>query len=322
MRSLFASLTLALVTLAATVLFRITVLDELARQRREMPLLEDVLRSPGPDLLALAAMEHAPAWADVLWLQIVQDLGARYTASYDRVERWANIAVDLDDRYFTVYYASAIHLLVYARRPEPVVVLLNKGRVALPDRWELPFLLGYNAYFLKGDPAEAADFWEAAAKLPGAARFIGPLAARARFQAGDEGGAIAMLESMLDYLEGPALDDARIRLKMLRSEPILQAYDQACQRFLAERGRRPADGAELAAQGFVSEKPFDLLDAPITIDEHCRARTRYIFVREDEAKARIGSQRYDRMPSPDGRGGDAGGPQIQVKGAEEPAPSP
>lgn len=299
MRSLFALLAITLFTLACSIAFRVAVLDDLAAKRREAPLLEDVLRSPGPDLLSIVAMEHSASWADVVWLQIVQDLGARYTASYDRVERWGNIAVDLDPRYFAVYYASAVHLLVYGRRVEAVEALLTKGRGALPERWELPFLLGYNAYFLEGNAERAALEWETAARLPGAPRFAASLAARARAQAGDEEGAIAMLETLMEQLEGPALDDARIRHKILRSERILRAYDDGCQRFLAERGRRPADGAELHDQGFVQENPFDLLNSPITIDDKCRARTKYIFVREDEAKERLGSQRYDRMPSPD-----------------------
>ncbi|MCK6552764.1 hypothetical protein L6R52_43475 [Myxococcota bacterium] len=270
MRSLLAMLAIFASTFVATVVVRVAVVDELAQARRQARHGDDVLRSPGPELLALASLEHEPAWADVLWLQIVQDLGARSAASYDRVERWANIAVDLDPRYFNVYYASSVHLLVYARRIEAVDALLEKGVRNLPNQWELPFLLGYNAYFMKGNAEEAAVRWEAAAKLPNAARFVASLAARARAQAGDEQGAIAMLRSMMEYLSGPALDDAKIRLKILESEATLRAYDDACQRFLAARGRRPADGAELFREGFATEPPVDRLNAPITIDP-CRA---------------------------------------------------
>ena len=57
----------------------------------------------------------------------------------------------------SVYYASAIHLLVYGKRSDAVDRLLAKGAKELPTRWEIPFLLGYNAYFLKGNALEAAE---------------------------------------------------------------------------------------------------------------------------------------------------------------------
>lgn len=285
--------------LAAAVLFagatahRITFVDRDAELRRERRVDDEVLASPGPAVLAIAGLEHRIAWSDVLWLQIVQELGKPLEgteASYDRVERWANIAVDLDPKYFIVYYASAIHLIVYGERAQAADQLLQKARVIMPDRWELPFLLGYTAYFVHGEAAKAAELWEAAALLPDPPRFVPSLAARARYQAGDESGAIAMLESMLESLEGPHRDDVIIRLKILKSEPILAAYDRACERYRDERGSIPSDAARLQAEGYVEHGPFDLLDSKITLDENCRAHTAQIRVREDEAKKRIGSQ--------------------------------
>lgn len=290
---------------------RLAVVDPLASLRREIRLGDDVLSSPGPDVLGVASMEHRIGWSDVVWLELVQELGKFIEgteASYDRVQRWANIAVDLDPRYFVVYYASAIHLIVYGKRAAAADQLLAKGRKVLPAAWELPFLLGYNAYFLHAEPRRAAQFWQEAVALPGTPHFLPSLAARARFQAGDENGSIAILEEMLSHLEGPHRTDAELRLKLLKSEFILRRYDEACRRFLAEKGVRPRDGRELHAEGFVSDPPLDLLESAIEIDEKCRARTRHIRVREDEAKGRLGSQGA-------GQGTDGGRKEQPVTGS-------
>lgn len=295
-RSLIPNVALAAIAMILAVALRVLVVDPQDARRRSVRVPDDVLASPGPDLLRLVTFEYANAWADLVWLAIVQELGERpaaeATASWDRVERWANIAVDLDPRYFAVYYASAVQLVVWAKRAEPADRLLVKGRAYLPERWELPFLLGYNAYFLHGDPIAAAELWETAVPLPDSPRFMPSLAARARFQSGDEAGATLVLETMIDSLDGPQRIDAEIRLKLLKSENRFRIYDEACQRFQKERGRVPKDGAELKAQGYTSEPAEDLLGSPITIDASCRARSELAKVREDEAaQERIGSQK-------------------------------
>jgi hypothetical protein len=181
-----------------------------------------------------------------------------------------------------------VQLTVYARDAAASDRLLRKGRGHLPDAWPLPFLLGYNAYFLHGDALAAAEHWREAAGLPDAPRFVPSLAARAQAQAGDTLGAEAMLLELIEAgaLEGPQLEDAEIRLKILRSEPILRAYDEACQRVRAREGRLPS-ARELFERGEVPHPPKELLDQDIVLDDGCRARSEYIRVRDDEAASQL-----------------------------------
>jgi hypothetical protein len=297
-------MSVALSAFGGTIFLRTAVVDPQAAARRALRIPAQALASPGPRILKLVSFEYAHAIADLIWLGIVQDLGhrpdERDEATWDRVYRSADIATDLDERYFTVYYTTAVQLTAWARRADKSDAMLQKGVSHLPDRWEFPFLIGYNAYFLHGDPTAAADVWESAIALPNSPRFIPSLAARARFQAGDEAGAIMGLETMLQYLDGPLRDDAIIRLKILRSEAILRLYDEACKLFQAEHGRVPKDGRELFEARLVkgNPEPFSLLGEPILIDENCRARTaEFNRVREDEAaKERIGSQAQSKAP--------------------------
>src|SRR5262245_49334040 len=214
-------------------------LDPTAKARREqMKVEDDLLRSPGPDVLQIAAMEHAPMWADILWLQIVQELGKPIDgelASFDRVQRWSNIAVDLDQKYYTVYYAAGVHLIVYAKRVRAAEKLLTKGMSFLPDRWEFPFLIGYAYYFHVGDPGMASKWWEKAMSLPDAPRFFPSLMARAMARAAARdsknledaiNAGVESLELILPTLDGPQKLDAEIRIKLFKSEKVLAEYDE------------------------------------------------------------------------------------------------
>lgn len=295
-RTIFLGLILTAALIGGADSIRVLSLDPAAKHRRDTQKLdEDVLHSPGPEVMKLVALEHAEALADILWLQIVQELGKPAEgerASYDRLQRWANIAVDLDQKYYTVYWASALNLIAYARRATSAERLLKKGMKALPDRYEFPFLIGYVYYFLRGDSTSGATWWDTASRVPGAPAFLPSLVGRVRAVAGDRQGAIELLESLLDELPPMQRDEAEIRLKILKSEPALQEYDEACKKFREERGRLPADGNELYAEKYTRASPYDLLESPIIFKgEDCRARTAYITVRDDEmAKETLGKE--------------------------------
>ena len=288
-RHLLASgLALGLIALAAA--DRQWLVDSYYRARAvDRPLTE--LESPGPAAVQVAAFQHPLAAADLFWLGMVQEIGvavAGGTPSYQMLRRWAHIATDLDRRYLTIYYAVAVNLTVYARDADASDELLVKGMTNIPDTWQLPFLLGYNAYFMHGDSEGAARHWLKAAESPRHPRFLVALAARAKYQAGDQFGAVALLEEMIPHMEGPAREDAELRLKAFRSEPILIAYDEACRRYREAHGALPPDAATLRAEGLVDLPPEDLYGAAIELDGDCRARTKYIKVREDEAAQRVG----------------------------------
>ena len=267
--------------------------DDYHRRRRETDV-RDLIRSPGINQLRAVSLQHPLAIAELFWLSAVQEIGRFVEAKQPRVTRlknWASLATDLDPRYHQVYKAVAINLIVYNRDPDGAEKLLEKGRKHLPNEWQYPFLMGYAEYFLRGDLRRASERWTEAAYLPGVPRFVPSLAARSRFQAGDEQQAEALLRTMIDALEGPHRTDAEIRLKLLHSEKILRAYDKACTAFFERNGFKANSAAELRMAGLVDKPPEDLFGNPITLDTNCRARTKMVSVREDEAVRRAGSQR-------------------------------
>ena len=285
--------------LAIVTLRFVRIDDDYVRRRRESDV-RDLIRSPGRDSMRALSLQHPLAWADLFWLSAVQEIG-RFIEKKDpevaRLKNWAQLATDLDPRYYQVYYGVAVNLTVYNKDAEGSDKLLRKGRKNITHRWELPFLLGYNAYFLRGDLRTASELWKEAAYMPGVPRFVPSLAARSRFQAGDEKEAEGLLLTMLEHLDGEHKRDAMIRLKILRSEPILRAYDEACRRYFEENGHKPDSADALRVAGYVRHPAKDLFGNPIEIDTNCRARTEIITVREDEAVERAGSG-GDQQPLP------------------------
>ncbi len=279
---------------ATTVAARVLALDGLSSARRETALSRDVITSPGPKALNLLSIQHASAVAELVWLQIVQNLGANEAslpAVADRLERWSEIASDLDPEYFEVQYYPAVVLTMYSRRTDASDRLAKKGARNLPERWEFPFLLGYNAYFVHGKPDDASSYWLQSAHLPNVPRYVPSLVARSKLHAGNPEEALSLLESMLEWLPpGPHREDAEIRIAIIKSELyILPKYDQACASMRAQTGKVPT-AEELFTAGLVVEPPRDLLGGEIELDENCRARTKVINVREDEAAKRVGSR--------------------------------
>ncbi|MFO0728863.1 MAG: hypothetical protein U1E65_34105 [Myxococcota bacterium] len=276
---------LATFSLAAVV--RVTSIDPQFEQRQTTRVATDFLASPGPVWLDAATFEHRLAVADLTWLSIVQDLSAKSNdADWDRVIRWTNIATDLDRLYFTVYHSVAICLTIYAKRFETSDEVLLKGRANLPQRWELPFVLGFNSYFGRRDADTGSQWMETAARLPQAPAYVAALSGRMRFQAGDEDAAMQMLEQMASQLDEQGRANVEERLKFLKTERRFRAYDEACKKFKEANGRLPREPAELQILGLVREPPFDFFDGPLSLDENCRATSKIVFVREEDAKKR------------------------------------
>lgn len=278
-----------LVAYAVAAVLRTTLIDPQFEARQGARIASDFLASPGPEWLDAATFEHRLGASDLMWLAVVQELAeaTRATAAdWDRVIRWTNLATDLDRLYFVVYHSVAICLTIYGKRVDESDAVLLKGRKHLPARWELPFVLGFNAYFARSDAVVGSQWMETAAKLPEAPAFVAALSGRMRFQAGDEDAAIQMLQTMAEQLDERGRANVEERIAMLRSEKRFRAYDAACQNFKVANGRLPREPSELQVLGLVTEPPVDYFNEPILLDENCRATSRIVRVREEDAKNR------------------------------------
>jgi hypothetical protein len=246
-------------------------------------------------------MEQRWGIADVVWLSIVQWLGGEQAPKgalgWDRLAQMARLAVGFDPKYFTIYHAVGWYISSMARRGDLSDELAELGRAELPDRWEFPFIRGYNAYFIDKDFPKASEWMELAARKPKPPMYLAALAARMRAQSGDPHSGIALLEMLIPTLEDPLTkNSAEERLKLLRTELRFQKFDVACQRYLTETGTIPPSVYLLVQRGWVDEPPVDYFDTPLHFDARCRARSQYLQVRDDEA-AEIAAGRREPLPA-------------------------
>jgi hypothetical protein len=274
---------------------------------------------PSPEALRWLGFEHAIGLADLMWLQTVQLLGTRASEGGDRALfralTAADVTTDLDPRYFTAYYAPATVASAFASLADASDALVKKGKAHLPGRYEFDFMLGWNDYFIRGRPAEAAEHWTAASRFEEAPHYLPSLAGRARLQAEGSASALRMLKSLMAQLpEGRHREMAAQRIELIKSEHILEAYDEACARYRAETGRNPDSPGQLHLLGYIEIPPLDRFGERIDFDYDldadgvqptasstaapCVARTSMIPVREFEARENIGKMRKARPPQP------------------------
>jgi len=139
------------------------------RLDRDVARIEELAQLPRGEYLKPMLLGYQHVGADFLWLQLLQVLGKKKTTAdeYEWIYHALDVITTLDPQYDYAYYVGGVVLTNLANRTDLSNRLLEKGFAANPAIWNLPFLLGYNYYFILGDAARGADYMAAAAKLPG-----------------------------------------------------------------------------------------------------------------------------------------------------------
>lgn len=217
-------------------------------------------------------------------------------------------ATRFDPRNYVVFLGTGVLLTHYAKDIDSADEMLQEGTRNNPNNPKLWVQLGYNAYFVRGNAELAADYWKRAALLPNAPRYLGALAALARYQSGSPTEAIKVAEELLGASEsGFQRDYMEITLKELKSELRLEEYDDACLRYRQATGEWPAEPWVLQDQGYTSDPPIDFFDHPIYLDiddeadpsRRCIARSDGVGSRQFErAEELIGSQKPEDADEP------------------------
>jgi tetratricopeptide (TPR) repeat protein len=173
------------------------------RHDRTMVQIEGLAQLPKGEYLKPALLGYHHLGADALWLRFVQVAGKKRNSDdeYEWMYHALDVLTTLDPQYAYAYYAGGVILGDLANRPDLSNLLLEKGFKANPDVWNIPFLLGYNYYFLLGDPAKGAEFIMEAARLPDGPSYLPGLATRMAAEAGSPDTALAFLEARMRETE-------------------------------------------------------------------------------------------------------------------------
>jgi hypothetical protein len=207
--------------------------------------------------------------ADLLWLQLLQVLGKKKTTAdeYEWIYHALDVITTLDPQYDYAYYVGGVVLTNLANRTDLSNRLLEKGFAANPSIWNLPFLLGYNYYFILGDAARGAEYMAAAAKLPGGPSYLPGLASRMYAEANNSDVALQLLKALWYQTQDQEMRDVlETRAKEIIIERDIQALESARDAYHDKHGRLPKALNDLVISGEVRQIPAEPFGGTYNLD--------------------------------------------------------
>jgi tetratricopeptide (TPR) repeat protein len=232
------------------------------RQDRTVVQIEGLAQLPQGEYLKPALLGYHHLGADILWLRLVQVVGRKRNSAdeYEWMYHALDVLTTLDPQYAYAYYAGGVTLGDLANRPDLSTRLLEKGVKANPEVWNIPFLLGYNYYFLLGDPAKGAEYIMKAASLPDRPDYLPGLATRMAAEAGSPDTALAFLEARLLETHDPEMREVlAYRMKEVIIERDLRLLESAVEGYRTQHQALPATLMDLVAEGtlpMLPQEPF------------------------------------------------------------------
>lgn len=229
----------------------------------------------GP-LLKRVSLGFSNLIADVYWIRsVVYYGGMRRSAIAGRdftlLDPLLTFVTTLDPQFRVAYRFGAIFLTeAYPDgpgRPDRAIVLLTRGLKANPTAWEYAHDIGFVYYWWLRDYKEAGRWFENAGRMPGAPRWLAPLAATTLAQGGDRESARMMWRQFRDSVdEGWFKRNAEMRLVQLDAMDVVDELNRAVERFTTREGRPPRDWRELVVGERLRGIPLDPTGVPYALD--------------------------------------------------------
>src|SRR5262249_44621601 len=133
--------------------------------------------------------------------------------------------------------------------------------------WNIPFLLGYNNYFIVGDAAKAADYIAAAAKLPGGPAYLPGLASRMYAEANSPEIALQFLEALWQQTQDERMREGiEKRAKEIIIERDIRLLESAVQRYHVKQGHFPTSLHDLVGKGYLPNLPQEPFGGSYKVD--------------------------------------------------------
>lgn len=239
------------------------------QQDQAIRQINDLERLPDGEYLKPALLGYHHLGADILWLRFIQVIGEkRNTADqYEWMYHALQVITTLDPHYAYAYYVGGVILGDLAQRPDLSNRLLAKGAEENPTEWNLPFLLGYNHYFLLGDAAKAAEYIMLAARLPDAPSYLPGLATRMAAEGGKPETALVFLEARLRQTNDPEMREFFLtRIKEVIIERDLHILEDAVQIYMTRHRIPPASLTDLVRTGLLVALPMEPFGGQYLLD--------------------------------------------------------
>ena len=247
---------------------------QIVRERRflQVEAAGQMLYVNSPAVLTRLALSYDAILADLYWIRAIQYYGStrlsqRLDKSYDLLYPLLDLTTALDPNFNIAYRFGAFFLSEKkpggAGRSDLAVQLLEKAIVARPDRYEYPHDIGF-VYYRDGDYKQAADWFERAARTPGATKegeradiWLIPLAANTRATGGDTKSSRVIYEHLLTSEAAWLREDAARRLKKLDAIDQIAVLEQLTRAYEQRFGDPPPTWEHMVKAGYLRAVPLD-----------------------------------------------------------------
>ena len=239
------------------------------RQDRTVVQIEGLAQLPKGEYLKPALLGYHHLGADILWLRLVQVIGKKRNSAdeYEWMYHALDVITTLDPQYAYSYYAGGVILGDLANRPDLSIRLLEKGVRANPEVWNIPFLLGYNYYFLLGDPAKGAEYIMEAARRPDGPAYLPGLATRMAAEAGSPDTALVFLEARLRETQDLGMREILVkRMKEVIIERDVRILEGAVETYRTQHRVLPATLADIVVTGILPMLPQEPFEGDYRLD--------------------------------------------------------
>lgn len=214
---------------------------------------------PPVGVLRLATLGRDDTAADLLWLRVVQYVGAPYseTQKYAGIEDWTLRIGELSPRFELPYLVGGILLATWPDRAAAADRILARGEEIMPDRFTFPLQRGFVAYFGALDWAAAAAHYERASKLPGSPPYLPSFVARLK----ENASTCATLRKDLETVVRATTDERQSDAMKRGAADILvnctkAELDAKASSFKLTHLRSAAGVQELLDAGLLAEPPW------------------------------------------------------------------
>ncbi len=266
----------------------------------------DIESVPRPGMLAWAFLGDRTLAANLNWLRAVQYIGEPRAAErgWDKLFPIVDVVTDLDPRHGYAYQVAST-ILSSVGRVEESNRMLEKGMKNVPDRYILPYLRAFNAFYYDGDWTTAGHFAEVAARTPGAPAHVrqNVLAYYVKGRRADA--AIAFLQQSLTEAKDPDTRKAvESQLRQAYVERDAARLDEAVDEWRKRYLVGPFAVEQLVTVGLLDEIPPDPAGGRWYVDDGGRVRSTanpYRFARPEPASRRppepgLRSARHGEVP--------------------------
>jgi hypothetical protein len=233
----------------------------------------DVGVLPDGEVLRVLSLGFERVVADLFWIRTVYYIGdeTASVAKWPGAERLADLVTDVDPHFDSAYVVMASLLGALRNDPDAAIRLLEKG-ASNSDYWRIHFLLGFQYFMEKNEPALAVRHMERALELGGPS-YLQFLITRLYYDGGDPTTAMQFIAARLQHEEEPQVrSQLQKRYSDLWINRDLALIDGAIERFHAAKSRAPKSIAELVGAGLLAKEPRDPTGGAYTLADG-RAKT-------------------------------------------------